>query len=266
MQYLFDAWADFSADVRAAAHLMLLSDYDGTLTPIVSRPDEARLAPEVNEHLIALSRKPDTYIGIISGRSLAEIKSHVSIEGIYYAGNHGLEIDGPGISFVHPIAEAGRETMKALARDLKAKLGHIAGAIVEVKGLSLSVHYRLVAREEETHVVEIFRQVTAPCVNAGKIKVTSGKKVWEIRPPVTWDKGKAVQTIIGKTKALFHDGRWLIIYLGDDTTDEDAFRVLHRPNGWSILVSRENPASEADYYLNSVDEVATFLTRLLKLR
>ncbi len=94
-------------------------------------------------------------------------------------------------------------------------------------------------------------------------RLGSGKKVWEIRPPIDWHKGKAVETIINEIKALFHFKQLLTIYLGDDTTDEDAFRVIRRPQGWSIFVGRENPASSADYFLNSTAEVMAFLFRLL---
>ena len=88
MQHLFQSWGAFASDIRGTSHILLLSDYDGTLTPIVSRPEEAILSPEVREKLRALTEKPVFSVGIISGRSLSEVKSLVEIEGIYYAGNH----------------------------------------------------------------------------------------------------------------------------------------------------------------------------------
>jgi len=93
VQHLFQSWALFSSDIKAAAHVLLLSDYDGTLTPIVSRPEEAILSPEVSEKLRALAQKSTFSVGIISGRPLSEVKSLVGMEGIYYAGNHGLEME-----------------------------------------------------------------------------------------------------------------------------------------------------------------------------
>ncbi len=266
MQHLFRSWESFSSDISAAAHILLLSDYDGTLTPIVGRPDEAILPSEVREKLRALAAKPAFSVGIISGRALAEVKALVGTDGVYYAGNHGLEIEGPGLNLINPAAKAARVDMRNLARQLSAKLGNIEGVIVEDKGLSLSVHYRLVKRGEEKVVAEIFHQITSPWLHDGKIRTTSGKKVWEIRPPIDWHKGRAVETIIKQIKALFNFEQLLTIYLGDDTTDEDAFRVLHRPQGWSIFVGQENPSSNADYFLNSTLEVATFLSRLLGLK
>jgi trehalose-phosphatase len=244
----------------------MLSDYDGTLTPIVSRPEEAILPPEVKDKLNALAGKPDFSVGIISGRSLSEIKSMVGIEEIYYAGNHGLEIDGPGLRFTNTVAEAARATMTDLAQQLSAKLANIKGVIVEDKGLSLSVHYRLVKEDEENIVAAIFQQTASPWVNNGEIRITSGKKVWEVRPPINWHKGKAVTSIRQQMGSIFRTEQLLTLYLGDDTTDEDAFKVVHRPGGWSVFVGQENPASNADYFLNSTDEVTTFLTQLLELR
>jgi len=145
-------------------------------------------------------------------------------------------------------------------------LANIEGVFVEDKGLSLSVHYRLVRKSEEEIVAQIFHQITSPWLGDGKIRVTSGKKVWEVRPPTDWHKGKAVETIMSEMKALLRDGQALTIYLGDDTTDEDAFRIIHRPHGWSILVGQENASSNADYFLNSTSEVMTFLSRLHDLK
>ncbi len=266
MQHLFESWATLSADSQASPHLLLLSDYDGTLTPIVSRPEEAILSPEVREKLRTLAQKTTSSVGIISGRPLSELESMVAIEGIYYAGNHGLEIEGPGLKFVSQPAETARATMKDLARRLAAALDSINGVIVEDKGLSLSVHYRLVKKGEENLVAETFKQLTSPLLNKGKIRVTSGKKVLEVRPPIDWHKGKAVEAITREIKALLKLETTLTIYLGDDTTDEDAFRVVHRPGGWSVFVGGENPSSSADYFLNSTAEVEEFLSRLIELK
>ena len=266
MQYLFESWPVLSADIRAAPHLLLLSDYDGTLTPIVGRPKEAVLSPEVREKLRALAQKPTSSVGIISGRSLPELESMVAIEGIYYAGNHGLEIEGPGLKFISQPAEIGRTTINNLARQLAAALDSIAGVIIEDKGLSLSVHYRLVKKDEENVVTETFKRVTRTSVNEGKVKVTSGKKVLEVRPPIDWHKGKAVEAITREIKAHLKLETVLTIYLGDDTTDEDAFKVVRRPAGWSIFVGEENTSSSADYFLKSTAEAGELLSRLIELK
>ena len=266
MQHLFQSWEPFSSDIRAASRILLLSDYDGTLTPIVSRPEEAILSPEAREKLLALAEKPTFSIGIISGRPLSEVKALVGIEGIYYTGNQGLEIEGPGLTYVNPVAKEAQTEMKDLAQQFSARLAGIGGVTVEDKGLSLSIHYRLVKKSQEKAVSEIFHQITSPRLQDGRIRVSSGKKVWEVRPPIDWHKGKAVEIIMKELRTVLGGEGGLVIYLGDDTTDEDVFKIIHHPQGWSIFVGQENPSSNADYFLNSTSEVATFLSRLLGLK
>jgi trehalose 6-phosphate phosphatase len=265
MQYLFQVWQEFLKDYRAASHLLFLSDFDGTLAFIVGRPDEARMPASVKEKLEELARKLHTSVGVISGRSLKELKAMVGIEGIYYSGNHGLEIEGPGLNYVHPQAEAARATMKILAALLADELRHIEGIIIQEKGLSLSVHYRLVKPEKEGEVASIVKRITAPYIDKGEIRVYPMKKVWEIRPPVDWDKGKSVEFIGREVRNKLKLSRLLTIYLGDDATDEDAFKVLHRPDGWAVYVGGENKMSVASYFLSSTAEVEILLSRLLAL-
>jgi trehalose-phosphatase len=264
MEHLFSAWPDF-IKAAEAAHILLLADYDGTLTPIAPRPSEALLPPEVGKKLAGLAKKPSVSVGVISGRAIEELKSMVGIKGIYYAGNHGLEIEGPGLKYVIPGAAATRRLIAALARELEAALDNISGVIVQEKGLSLSVHYRLVKEQQEGAVEDIVRRLTAGLVEKGEIILAPGKKVWEIKPPVEWDKGKAVETIEKSIKTRTKDPL-LTIFLGDDVTDEDAFNVVKRPEGWSVYVGPENKKSAAGYCLNSPAEVEKLLERLIALR
>ena len=265
MEHLFKAWPDF---VKAAkvSHVLLLADYDGTLTPIAPTPVDAILSPEVRKKLTTLMKKPAFSVGVISGRAIEELKSMVAIKGIYYAGNHGLEIEGPGLKYIIPGAEATRRIMAALARELEAALKNISGIIIQEKGLSLSVHYRLVKPEETETVTAAVRRVTAPRVNRGEIIVYGMKKNWEIRPPVVWNKGKAAEFIGSEIKAKLRLPRLLTIYLGDDTTDEDAFRVIRQPDGWSVYIGPENETSAAGFYLDSPAEVEILLDRLIQLK
>lgn len=262
MQYLFQSWQEFSTGYRNASHVLLLSDYDGTLTPIVGRPQDAVLPPGMRDKLSALAGKPSVSVGIISGREMAELEGLVGIGGIYYAGNHGLEMEGPGLSYINPQAEGGKALINDLAKKLAAELDSIDGVIIEDKGLSLSVHYRLVKDSRVNIVTDTFEKITSPLRSEGTIKVTTGKKVLEVRPPIDWNKGKAVEAITGEIKTLLKLDNILTVYLGDDVTDEDAFRVLRRPEGWSVFVGGENTKSQAEFYLNSTDEVENFLSKI----
>lgn len=265
MEHLFQSWDGFSRACRAASHVLLFCDYDGTLTPIVSRPEEALLSEGVRGLLGVLAAKSKVSLGIISGRSLAEIKAMVGVAGIYYAGNHGLEIEGPGLKYVSREAGEGRALIEELAGQLAGALENIAGTIVEDKGLSLSVHYRLVKAGEAKAVAEIFNSVTRVPLQEGRIRITTGKKVFEVRPPIDWNKGKALEKIAGEIKAALNLKQALTVYLGDDNTDEDAFRILCPPEGRGIFVGGENKSSAAGYYLDSPAEVAEFLSRMLDL-
>jgi trehalose 6-phosphate phosphatase len=265
MEHLFKAWPDFTAACKAAQHILLLADYDGTLAKIVGRPEDAVLSAGARQKLLALVGKSGISAGVISGRSINELNSLVNIKGIYYSGNHGLEIEGPGLRFVHPAAVPARALMQKLAAELAAALENVSGIIIQDKGYSVSVHYRLNPDKEDI-VTGAVKRITAQYLEKGVIRVYPMKKVWEIRPPIDWDKGKAVLFIGQKIRENFKITKLLTIYLGDDTTDEDAFRMIGPPDGWSIFVSGEKTSSLAGYYLNSVAEVEEFLGRLIELK
>ena len=266
MKYLFNVCPEFTSSFKSAPHVLLLADYDGTLAEIVGRPQDAALSGSVRQKLQTLSGKKNVSVGVITGRMLAELKSFVSLEGIYYAGNHGMEIEGPGLEYINPQANSARPVIALMTKELIAATSNIDGVIVQAKGFSVSVHYRLVKSQDESAVAETVRKITAPHVKSGEIYVYPMKKVWEIRPPIDWNKGKAALLIGEKIKKELKLKRLLTSYLGDDTTDEDAFHVVRRPDGWSIFVCGEKTESSAEYYLNSVSEVGEFLGRLVGLK
>ena len=265
MEHLFTVWDDLSAACRAADRVLLLADYDGTLTPIVSRPEEALLSEEMRYRLILLASVPTITVGVISGRELMDVESLVAIGGLYYAGNHGLEMDGPGYRCVNPEAELTRPLFHELAGRLRGALAGIEGIVLQDKELSLSVHYRLVGAEREAEVERIVRELVGPLVEQGKVRLHPGKKVWEIRPPVDWHKGRVVAVIREEVAREFSVANLLTIFIGDDVTDEDAFKAVVPPDGWSVYVGAPPPASAAPYYLENVAEVGELLDRLTGL-
>ncbi len=259
MQYLFDAWNKISHRLKSANHILLLSDYDGTLTPIADRPELAVLNADTRKLLQALARNRRYTIGLISGRSLTDLKNCVNVDGIIYSGNHGLEIEGFGTNFLEPIAEEVRPYLQILFQVLSTTLRGIKGVFVENKGLTLSVHYRSVNGAEEQKVIDAFDKVTNPLHITGRIRITRGKKVYEIRPPVEWDKGKAVAWLIARCKETKGKSGALPVYLGDDLTDEDAFKVIEGYGGITIFVGSEDFQSVARYFLKAPKEVTEFL-------
>ncbi len=265
MEHLFTAWEQLESACRTADRVLVLADYDGTLTPIVSRPEDAVLSEDMRNRLILLASVPKATVGVISGRELLDVESLVAIGGLYYAGNHGLEMDGPGYSYLNPAAEQARPLLQELRGRLAEALAGIEGVVLENKGLGLSVHYRLVAPEKEAGVERIVRELAGALVAAGKVRLSTGKKVWELRPPVDWHKGKAVAAIRAEVAREFSAANMLTIFLGDDVTDEDAFKVVVPPDGWSVYVGGPSPVSAAPWYLESPAEVADLLERLAGL-
>ncbi len=184
MQHVFSAWRQLAVRIKAASRIFLLSDYDGTLTPIVDRPEMANLPRRTGELLQEIAHQRRYVVGIISGRALADLQRKVGLKGIIYAGNHGLEIEGPGISFVNPVAAEIKPLMRLLDQVLSKALGWTNGALVEDKGLTLSVHYRMVDEGKTDDVKNIFERVVATTRSLGKIRTTAGKKVLEV-PAIT---------------------------------------------------------------------------------
>jgi trehalose-phosphatase len=264
LEHLLSVWPKVAQQLRRARRIILLTDYDGTLTPIVERPELAFLAESTRQLLRTLSRRHNSTVGVISGRALADLKNRVGISGLIYAGNHGLEIEGPGIRFVSPVAEELRPILRILHYVLSRALSTIRGVLVENKGLSLSVHYRLVDRHKTSEVENIVRRVVGVAEANGKARITSGKKVFEVRPAVNWDKGKAIKLLMKRYGKGGRRSGLMPIYLGDDLTDEDGFRVIEAyGNGISILVGNPTFDSAARYFLKSPGEVAIFLETLL---
>jgi trehalose 6-phosphate phosphatase len=241
-----------------AGSLLLGLDFDGTLAPIVPRPEDAALLPAARRALDALAERSDTHIAIVSGRALADVRPRVGLERVYYAGNHGLEIDGPDVARVHPVAHDARDALAALARSLDDALRPIPGVIVEDKGLTLSVHFRLVTDAADEERV---RAVVRERARAHRdLRLSDGRKVVEIRPDVDWHKGRALRFLRDTLEERF--GRGPAIFIGDDRTDEDAFRELGETDCSIIVGDPPGHDSVAQACLRSPQEVAEFLNGL----
>ena len=159
MKYLLACWDVVAVKIREAKHILLLIDYDGTLTPIVERPEFAYLSLEVKECLQGLAGVPYLTLGIISGRTLEDLQERVDINGIIYVGNHGLEIEGPGVSFVNPAAKQEVPLLHSLWQDIDKAIADIRGARIDNKGLTLSLHYRLVGEAQLDELNHIFNEM-----------------------------------------------------------------------------------------------------------
>jgi len=257
MKYLLDEWPRIKSKIKKK-RIILLLDYDGTLSVIVSKPSKTTPNKEIKLILKSLAKKKNIYLAIVSGRKLKDVEKLIQIKGIWYVGNHGLEMKSPASKLIYPRGTQFKRLMKEIKKKLNKKIRKIKGALIEDKALTLTLHYRAVRKKDLYNLKEIFGIICNPYLRAKRIKIRQGKKCWEIRPPLNWDKGKAVKKILSsfKRKTPFP------IYLGDDTTDEDAFRVVKK-KGLAVFIGKPKH-SYADYFLNSVSEVKRFLERIEK--
>jgi len=262
MKYLFSDWERLKA-VLIDKSLLLLLDYDGTLTPIRESAFLANLSKENKDLLSRFSKNPGCSLAIISGRSLEDIKGMVGLKGIIYAGNHGLQIEGPKIKFESQVSPRLKLAMRNIAQDLRKRLSDIKGALIEDKGLTLSVHYRLVRKKDMPLLDKITSEVINPYRVRNKIKINSGKKVYEIKPPFKWDKGKVVLYLLARQQFASKDKKVLPIYIGDDVTDEDAFRAI-KNKGLTVFVGKPKK-SYAQYYLRNHNGVQSFLEKIYQI-
>jgi len=246
--------------IESAKHLLLFLDYDGTLTPIVNRPDKALLSQDNRQLLKSLTKNEKIIISIVTGRDLKKIKRLIRIKDIYYAGCHGLEISSKTKDYVLPQVRKTLSILSKIKHALKKELKDIKSAQIEDKGLILALHYRRVHKSQILKVRKIFYDYLKPYIDSKKVKVGKGKKVLEVRPPLDRDKGMYCLHLLDSLKKRYKN--ILPLYIGDDDTDETAFRALKK-KGITIFVKGEKKTSSAEYYLGSTEEVSGFLKKLL---
>jgi alpha,alpha-trehalase len=231
-------------------------DYDGTLTPIVPRPEDAVLSSEMREAVRELASH--CAVAVVSGRGLWDIKKRVGIDGISYVGNHGFELQGPDGRYVE--REDAAEILPLLDRAEQALfrgLADVGGVRLERKKFSVAVHYRGVPEDEVEAVKRAFEEVAAGYPG---LRGSYGKKVLELQPDMRWNKGEAVLWLMEQW--AYQRKSYYPIYLGDDVTDEDAFKVI-LGKGKGIIVHNGSPKSTyARYIILDPAEVKDFLEEI----
>ena len=235
--------------------LALFLDYDGTLTPIVRRPEMAVLSDRMRETVKKTAKK--IFVAVVSGRDLADVKKLVGIPSLCYAGSHGFDIAGPqGKHMEYQKGTDFRPQLEKAEKEMRARIETIEGAHVESKKFSFAVHFREVSAKDEPKIAKIVDEVAAGFPDLRK---SHGKKVFEIQPDIDWNKGKALLWL----QEAFHldTPDVLPVYIGDDLTDEDAFHVLKK-RGIGIVVGEDGRLSTAHYRLKDPEEVERFLQEL----
>ena len=233
----------------------LFLDYDGTLVPLARRPELAVASPDLLKALSALTGQMP--VAVVTGRGRSDVMEMVRVSGLAYAGSHGFDIvDAQGRDLSGDIGAPYRPALEQAARSLAPVLAPVKGAFLEDKVYSLAIHYREVAPEQHADVLDA---VNAEAARHDGLKRTGGKMIHELRPDIDWNKGTAVLRVM---EALGLTAQTAVaFYLGDDETDEDAFRAI-KDTGIGIRVGAPGGPTHAHFSLATPGDVRVFLDRL----
>ncbi|MFW5822009.1 MAG: trehalose-phosphatase [Tangfeifania sp.] len=239
---------------------VLFLDYDGTLTPIVKRPEDALISDSMRSVLKKCAAK--FKVAVVSGRDMDDLKSKVQVDKLIFAGSHGFRISGPdGLYKEHEKADVILPRLSDIEEELYQILPQIdKGIQIDRKRYAVAVHYR---NANEDNIPVIKQKVDEILKENPDFKKGEGKKILEIKPNVDWHKGKAVLWIMKKL-GVDDTSKFVPIYIGDDVTDEDAFRSISE-FGVGILVGTHGQETAARYRLDDVPDVQSFLNRLAGL-
>jgi trehalose-phosphatase len=264
MKDLFKNWKTVSAKIKKSAFILLLLDFDGTLCPIVNHPDLVEVDKDMLSLLNKLNKTESIVLGFVSGRPISDVKNQLKLKEVYYVGNHGLELKKPKSRKIEILAEdrirKSLFLMRDVAKKLKKAIEPYEGVWLEDKKYSLTLHYRMANKKNALIAKKIFTEVVSALESKQLVRVTRGKKVFEVRPPYKQNKGTAVL----KLKKLYLKKSPLLIYAGDDVTDEDVFRNLSSDDLGIHVGGNKN--SKATYSLRNVRAVADFLKRVYLLK
>jgi trehalose-phosphatase len=248
----------------AGSPLSVLLDIDGTLAPIAPRPEQVKVAPDMCSALENLIAVPDAHVAIVTGRSVTDGRRIVPIKGLGVIGNHGFEVLGEGGEVVsEPAAHDYLDVIGKAAARLKSMPDAIPGVVLEDKKWTLSVHYRLAARPAIPGITDTIHTIAR---DLGLV-VTRGKEVLELRPPIEVNKGTAGVLWV---KRLGTSAASSVLYIGDDRTDEDAFRELRTAFPRAVTIRVGDPdhgeTTQAEFRVETPAEVRQFLVALARYR
>ena len=224
---------------RQGSSLVLLFDYDGTLTPIVEHPDLAILSRRTRQLLAGLASRPRVCVGIFSGRELGKLESLVQVPNVYLAGTGGMELDLRGLRISHPHADRIAGIMNRLALRLEAQMAAFSGAWLEKKRLGLTVHYRHLPVQMLDSLEEAVANAMTESTN--EVRIVRGPKAWEIMPAKGWNKGMAIRLMLADIGAASD----ILFYAGDGDNDSEAIEEVVAMGGSTVGIGPDAPAAAA---------------------
>ena len=250
------AFTLFDTNIFSDRQPVIFLDFDGTLAPIVSNPEDACLSAEMHELLEKLLKQATCVI--LTGRDRTDIEKRINLKGMIFAGSHGYEIKGSEFEWVYTEGLSSVAALDVAQNELDALLVDEQGVVVERKKFAIAVHYRQVPEERVQNVVDKVQGIIdqyRSCLKSGP-----GKKVLELKPNCEWNKGKALDWLM--TRLNFDFKKHIPIFIGDDLTDEDGFAIVQE-NGIGIVVSEDKQRyTKAGYLLKTPEDVYTFLNQL----
>jgi trehalose 6-phosphate phosphatase len=246
-------------DARPAqAHLLVLSDFDGTLASFDVDPSAPQLSPETRRVLETLAEGPDVTVGLVSGRRVDDLKHRTQLPpDVYLAGLHGLEIRHGDVAWHHPDLIESGELTDQVVDAVTAAVGNVPGVTIEHKGVSFTIHVRAVSAGLGPDVIRRALDAAEPWISSGVLKSLEASEAIELLPNIPWTKGDAVRWIVEDIETRARQQTWCIFF-GDDVTDEDAFRAVR--HGLTVVVGQR--PSLAQLRLNSPADVAAVLARV----
>jgi trehalose 6-phosphate phosphatase len=259
-----DTLALEAQDRLADRHIVLLTDYDGTLADISPTPATAVIHPDAATGLRALAGLGSMTTGVVSGRRLDDVRRRTESLTEFVAGLHGLEIEGPGCAFRHDALDVVAPAIRELLARAQAALVWCPGLLLEDKTYALTCHVRQAIGDDAGRALEDFEALAAPWIEAGVLRMMTGLQSREVLPAVEWHKGRAASWIRSEVAARTRTPI-AIIYLGDDRTDEDAFRALSGDD-FAIAVGDRPLSQLAAHRLAGPSSVGRFLQRLAESR
>jgi trehalose-phosphatase len=235
-------------------------DFDGTLVRFNVDPNAVRLPEPLQALLQSFAKRADLSAGIVSGRRIADLRNRTpGGPTFFYAGLHGLEIEGPGLRFAHSAVALAAPTIGVLAGELRAATASLAGVGIEDKGFSVVLHVRGASIADRLHATTRFRALSEPFLNDGTLRLQPGDEMFELLPNVDWAKGEAVRCILRHIESQHGQKAWPV-YVGDDATDEDAFEEIG-DGGLTLAVGTRTTG--ASFSVADPEAVETFLRAIL---